>query len=357
MKNNLYIFSESELKRKDSTLCVDVFKKKESPDPPEPGEEDLLLMTAADIEVRKGEKKYYPVETVHSVLSFGQINFNTPFLNLLAVNHIPLHIFGYYGNYRGSFLPVKEKNSGSILTLQVHHYTDSEKRLQLAKNFVEGAAKNLLINIQYYLNREARIKSVKAGMENLIELIPSAKSVDHLLGIEGSIKRVYYTAWKEILKDTMGFSRRQRNPPPDPVNSLISFGNMVVYSFCLNEIYHTRLYPEVGFLHTTGDHKLSLCYDIAEIFKPIVTDRAVFKLINKQMISSKDFERSNGGWLLKRPARELFIQELDAKMMTVISSRDSGVNMSYRRLIRRECLKLIEHLQGEKMYKPFKARW
>lgn len=321
----------------------------------EPAEEEFLI--GADIDIPKGEKRSFPVETVDSIFAFGTIRFNTPFLSMLSNYHIPMHVFNFYGGYKGSFLPVKDQRSGGVLMCQMHHFADNYKRLWLAKTFVEGSSLNLLANINYHKNRGASLNAEAAAMEEIMELINNTGGIEELMGIEGTIKKVYFNGWKQILKQPFNFTKRQRNPPPDPVNALISFGNMVVYSFCLNEIYHTRLYPEVGYLHSPGDNKLPLSYDIAEIFKPIITDRAIFKLVNKNMISENDFSVKNGSCLIKKPARKMYVRELDSRIATVINNRQNDRNMSYRRIIRTECHKLITHLQGEAVYKPFKSRW
>ena len=357
MKEPLYIFSQSLLKKKDNSLLVETIA-----DPPEGEEEeqktgDEGYYLGADIDIPKGDKRIFPIEKVDSVFAFGPVRFNTAFLSMLAESSIPMHVFNFYGSYRGSYLPSKELRSGAILMCQIQHFADNYKRLYLAKTFVEGSAVNILANINYHKSRGAGLGAEAGAVEELTGLIERVSSIDELMGIEGTIRKIYFSGWKKIIGDKFAFTKRLRNPPPDPVNALISYGNMVVYSFCLNEIYHTRLYPEIGYLHSPGDNRLPLSYDLAEIFKPLVTDRAIFKLINKNMISEKDFTVKNGSCLIKKSARKIFVKELDRRISTVINNRSSGKNMSYRRIIRSDCHNLIRHLEGEAIYRPYRSRW
>ncbi len=357
MKDTLYVFSSSVLRKKNNSLLVETISSPPNEEEETPDNKNEEILLGADIEIPKGEKKIFPIEKIDSVFAFGQVRFNTPFLSMLSDYRIPMHIFNFYGTYKGSYLPVKDTCAGSLLNKQVCNYNDIHKRLFLARSFVYGSAGNMLANIAYYKNRGTEINAEFEAITELVELIDKVENIEELLGIEGTIKKVYFNAWRKIVKGKFSFTRRVRNPPPDPVNALISYGNMIVYSFCLNEIYHTRLYPEIGWLHTTGDNKLPLCYDLAEIFKPIITDRAIFKLINKNMITENDFTIKNGSCLIKKPARKMFVKELDNRIATVISNRENDRNMSYRRIIRAECHKLINHLEGEELYTPYKSRW
>ncbi|MGG3807893.1 CRISPR-associated endonuclease Cas1, partial [Geobacillus thermodenitrificans] len=123
------------------------------------------------------------------------------------------------------------------------------------------------------------------------------------------------------------------------------------------EIYKTYLDPRIGFLHSTNFRRFSLNLDIAEIFKPIIVDRLIFTLVNRNMLSHKHFEKLTDGILLNEEGRKLFVSELEKKMQTTVQHRHLGKSVSYRRLIRLELYKVQKHLLGEKTYEPYAARW
>lgn len=110
------------------------------------------------------------------------------------------------------------------------------------------------------------------------------------MGIEGNIRKLYYDAFDVILDDyKMG--ARTKQPPQNEVNALISFGNMMCYTETLRAIHQTQLNPTISFLHTPGERRYSLCLDISEIFKPIIVDRVIFKVLNKHALGAQHFDR------------------------------------------------------------------
>lgn len=360
MKQNLYLFSDTILRRKDSTILCEKLTREGTEEEIEEQEEKEIqqeeFFLDPDCIIPSGDKKYIPVESIESIFAFGSIRFNSRFLYFLSQNQIPLHSFNYNGNFTGSFLPSNRNISGSILIQQSAHYTNSKRRLYLAKKFITAASRNSILNLKYHANRGSHVQDEISYIEDMIEYVEDANDVQELLGIEGTIKKTYYSAWKHIFNYPVDFTHRVKNPPNNLINALISYGNMIVYSICLNQIYQTRLYPEIGFIHEVGEGKLPLCYDLAEIFKPIFTDRTIFKVINKNMVSEKESFRKNGRCILKENSKKIFVSELESKLTTTITTPE-GKKMSYKRLVKEECYKLIKHINGEEEYNPFISKW
>jgi CRISPR-associated protein Cas1 len=153
------------------------------------------------------------------------------------------------------------------------------------------------------------------------------------------------------------FDKRTRRPPQNNLNTLISFGNSLLYTTVLSEIYKTHLDPRIGYLHATNFRRFSLNLDVAEIFKPIIIDRLIFTLIDKKMLDRSDFEPDTGGIVLKEKGRKQFVEEYDKRLNTTINHRAIGRPVSYRRLIRMELYKIEKHIMGEETYKPFVSQW
>ena len=178
------------------------------------------------------------------------------------------------------------------------------------------------------------------------------------MGLEGNIRDMYYKGFDNIIEnEDFIFEHRTRRPPQNHLNALISFGNSLLYTLVLSEIYKTHLDPRIGFLHTTNFRRFTLNLDIAEIFKPIIVDRIIFTLIGRRMITIDDFEKDMGGILLKENSMKRFVEEFDSKLKTTIQHRELRRNVSYNRLIRIELYKLEKHLIGEREYTPFVSRW
>lgn len=271
MKRSFYLFNPGILERKDNTLkftpvCAD-----------EGGAE--ICQTP----------RYIPIEDVDEIYVFGSLRANSAMFNFLGQCGVPVHFFDYYENYTGSFMPRDGLLSGRVLMAQAAACQNKKKRLQLARKFIEGASWNMLMNLNYYNRRGKDLNEAIDGIRALVPSLQQAADVDEVMGIEGNIRQLYYSAFDVILDDyNMGL--RTKQPPENEVNALISFGNMMCYTETLKAIYNTQLNPTISFLHSPGDRRYSLCLDVSEVFKPIIVDRVIFKVLNKRILGKSDFD-------------------------------------------------------------------
>ena len=150
---------------------------------------------------------------------------------------------------------------------------------------------------------------------------------------------------------------RSQRPPENEINALISFGNMMCYTQCLRAIHQTQLDPTISYLHTPGERRYSLALDIAEIFKPIIVDRVVFRVLNKKEIQDKHFDYKLNRCLLNEQGKKIYIQAMEERLEETIQHRSLGRKVSYKYLIRLECYKLAKDLLGIESYRPFKMYW
>lgn len=330
MKRNYYISSNGRLSRKDNSLSF----------------------ISED-----GSNKYIPVEDVDSIYLFGELNINTKLLNFMGQNGITMHVFNYYGFYTGSFHPKESLNSGFVYVKQVEHYLDKNKRIIIAKEFIRTAAYNINRNVKYYQRRGKDLKDYIDYIECLGKSIENVKSINELMGIEGNIRKAYYKSYNIIINQEVDFDKRVKHPPDNMINALISFVNMLMYTTVLSEIYHTQLVPVVSFLHEPGFRRYSLSLDIAEIFKPLIADRLIFSMLNKQQITEKDFIIDLNYTYIKDSARKKILKEFDERLSTKIKHRKLNKSVSYRYLIRLELYKLVKHISGDTEYDGFKIWW
>ncbi len=201
------------------------------------------------------------------------------------------------------------------------------------------------------------LAQIRATITNLAGLIDKQEKVNDLRGVEGKMRERYYQAWQHILGGEWAFDRRVRRPPDNEVNALISFGNSVIYTACLSEIYRTQLTPTISYLHEPGARRFSLALDLSEIFKPLLVDRAIFRLLNTGQLKPEHFDRSLGGCYLTEAGKRLFLGALEERLNATIKHRRLGRHVSYRHLIRLECYKLIRHLTDVEPYHAFRAWW
>lgn len=320
-KKNYYILSEGILKRKENTIYF----------------------------VSEKGKKPIPINKVYSIYAYGQITFSSQVMSLLSKNGVPIHFFNYYGFYSGSYYPRETLLSGDLLVKQADYYLNIQKRLELAKLFVEGAANNILKVLAYY--------KIENNIKETLSELNSTNKITEIMNIEGRIRLEYYSKFDEILPDDFKMEGRSRQPPKNMINSLISFGNSMMYSTVLTELYNTQLNPTISYLHEPSERRFSLSLDLSEIFKPIFVDRLIFYMVNKRMLSKKDFNEDLNCCLLNDKGRNKFIKEYNKRLEKTIKHKKLKKNVSYQRLIRLEAYKLKKHILGIEKYNPFVSWW
>ena len=139
---------------------------------------------------------------------------------------------------------------------------------------------------------------------------------------------------------------------------MISFSNSLIYTTCLTEIYRTALDPTVSFLHQPGERRFSLSLDLAEIFKPIIGDRLIFRLLGRrQLDESTHFCWTEDSCYLTEGGRRIFVTAFDQLLRQTIGHPTLKRSVSYRKLIQLECHKLIKHLKGHAEYQALKRWW
>lgn len=318
---------------------------------------DEILGGETDAPVRVKERRVIPVEDVDAIWSFRELDLNSRVLNFLAQKKIPVHFFNYYGFYSGSFYPREYLQAGFLLVRQVTHYSSNRKRLFIARELIQAALHNILRNLRYRDARGIELLSETEAVQTEVLRLAEISDIHQLMACEGRARTAYYRAFEKIIKRDVEFKKRVRRPPDNMVNALMSFTNGLVYSAVLTQIYRSQLDPTISFLHEPGFRRFSLALDLAEVFKPVLADRLIFKLFNNGQLSEKHFAQDLNCCYLKENGRKIVLQEWDKRLNTTIEHRRLKRKVSYERLIRLECYKLVKHLTDAEEYKGFRAWW
>lgn len=338
MKKTFYLFNPGQMERKDNTLKFTPYAIDED------GTEHV------------GQPRYLPVEDINEFYCFGSLKASSSLFNFLGQKDVCMHFFDYYENYTGSFMPRDALLSGRMLLAQTAAYQNKKKRVAIAQKFIDGAAYNMVRNLMYYNRRGKDMEYFINTINELAKKIPETAEVDELMGVEGLIRKTYYEAFDLILNDFV-MGERSKQPPQNEVNALISFGNMMCYTQCLRAIHQTQLNPTISYLHTPGERRFSLCLDISEIFKPIIIDRVIFRVLNRKEIQEKHFDWKLNRCLLNEAGKKVFVRAIEDKLEETFQHKSLGRKVSFRHLIKLECYKLAKHLLGMEEYKPFKMYW
>ena len=333
MKATKYLFNPGQLSRRDNTLKftpVDTLKK----------------------------PQYLPIEGIERLFVFGSLDVNAALLNFLGKHRVAVHFFDYYEHYTGSFMPKEFLLAGKVQVAQTQNYLRKKRRLHIAQQLIEGATWNMLKNLQYYQRKGKNVEQQICKINQYREQLTETTAITELMGLEGNCRQVYYSAFDTIINGEFTMNGRSKQPPQNEINALISFGNMMCYTLCLDMIYHTQLNPTISFLHEPGVRRYSLALDLAEIFKPLLVDRVIFKLLNKRQLQTKHFQKELNRCLLNDNGKKIFIKAYEERLKETIHHRKLDRKVSYKRLVWLECHKVVKYiLKDTECYEPFKMWW
>ncbi len=291
------------------------------------------------------------------------MTFSTKLLELASRYEIPIHFFHYYGFYVGSFHPNQNASGQSEIVIeQALTYRNEKRRLILAKEFLVGVQTNLLRNLAR-LERKSEFAlspTNKQSLDLLRSKVRATADLGSLLGLEGKFRSIYYQSMDEYLKmkhPAYQIVKRTRRPPQNRMNTLISFLNSLLYVTIIEQLQFTPLHPGIPFLHSTRDHRQSLALDISEVFKPVIVDRIILRLLSYRMLNESCFEMKGKGCFLTDTGKQIVIKAYTQTLNTSIFHRQKQRSLTYRQLIQHECSKLVEHFRGRQPYRSFRMWW
>jgi len=304
-----------------------------------------------------GEARIF--ETSH-VAIFGNVQVSTQALQEMCVRGIPLSLFTTAGWYYGSAGGLIHKN----VELRIAQYKAAEnqnKRLALAREMI--AAK--IDNCRTLLMRNHRDlqPAVAAELRRCSKAAGNAKEMSSLLGIEGMAARSYFSSFDGMLKNNEGeswhfnFNGRNRRPPLDPVNALLSYAYALLVKDITVTLFAVGFDPYLGFYHSIRYGRPSLALDLMEEFRPIVADSVVIWVINNRVLGGGDFVRRGKAVALKDAARKKFISAYERRLDALITHPVFGYRISYRRVLEVQARLLGRYLTGEiAEYPSFRTR-
>jgi CRISPR-associated protein Cas1 len=188
-------------------------------------------------------------------------------------------------------------------------------------------------------------------------VLGDATSHDQVLGHEGSASREYFRAWRQIIGDAWGFTSRERRPPPDPVNAMLSFGYTLLVQEAVAALETAGLDSAVGFLHRGRWGRPCLALDLMEEFRPVIVDAVVLRCVSTGIVRSDEFTTApDVGCRMSARARQAFLAAYERRMLTLFTHEPSGRRVSYRvglGLQARAIAKAL--LEPDRVYRP--VRW
>jgi CRISPR-associated protein Cas1 len=261
-----------------------------------------------------GRKQRIPIESVRHIVVMADGTLTTKFLGLCGRAGVRVSFFDYYGWYKGAFEPVAHVGSGEVKLRQAALVLDPARRMILARTIIRGAMFTILENLRYHAYRG--VDTLKPFLNEIGKYqarLPKAESTEALMGLEGMARRSYYQAWG-LVDPRLAFAPRVKRPPNNRINCLMSFMNGLTYTAVRHEIAKTHLDETLSFLHAPSSGRSSLSLDLAEVFKPVTADRAIFSMTRKNMVQDEWFEERDGVCLLTECGRRNVVERFAVTM-------------------------------------------
>lgn len=300
------------------------------------------------------EKHHIPVEAVHQLNVYGNINLTSNVLKTVTEHKIRIGFFDRYGQVMGYYIPENCVQSSVTVMKQYNNYQDESLRVETARAMEIAGIHNMRSNIKYYSRKNNNVlDEITKELSNTIVCINNAKTVEEMMLYEARARERYYHGFDQIVKEDFQFEKRTRRPPRNEVNAMISFGNTLLYNKFLHYIWKTSLDARVGVVHATNKRLHSLNLDFADIFKPVLVDRVIFTLINcKQIKKEIHFQHEEEGVLLNEAGKKIFLSEFQKKLLTTIIIK--GNTYTYQQLMENEVKNYEKFILKEEKYRPYK---
>lgn len=324
-----YIFSMGELKRKDNSIAF----------------------------CNEKGNFYIPIEDLRELYCMNEVSFNTKFLDFLARAGVTLHLFNYHGNYSGTFYPKDALISGDLTIKQSYAFV--ENRLDIAKGIVSAIAQNIHETLYHYYRHDK--KELKPYLDWLKVEVPKFLSkkikIEQIMFIEGQIWNRFYDSFRHFLPEDFVMNKRVKRPPDNPINALVSFGNTLLYTKTISQIYNTHLNQSISFLHSPREGRFSLSLDLSEAFKPIIVFKTIFDLVNKKQLQvQKHFDKNLNYALLNEEGKKIFLNAYEDRMNETFMHPKLKRKVSYKQCIKLDGYKLIKHILEGREFVPFSLK-
>ncbi len=294
-----------------------------------------------------------PCLKLETVLIYGNVQFTTQAAVELLDHGIEMAIFSMSGKLRGQLTPPKAKNV--VLRMRQYELERSEPFcLGLARAMVRGKILNSVAGLKRFRanHPEALPPTSVDAVERKLESLESCASLEVLRGIEGAAAAAYFQAFAALVPAELGFPGRQRRPPRDPVNALLSFGYVLVGNELQSLLDGIGFDPYIGFLHRLDYGRPSLALDLLEEFRPALVDRFTTRLLNLGILSRVDFTRGpDGGLYLGREGKRRYFAEYEKELNTPFAGEPQS--LTFRDVFRRQAERLAAAITRDEPYESF----
>jgi len=312
--------------------------------------ETVVVKVEGDVRLR------IPVHTISGVVCFGNVSCSPYLMGFCAENNVAISFLTEHGRFLAK---VQGPVSGNVLLRreQYRRADDLNFSAEVTKSILTGKITNCRTVLQRVLRDHAEkindqeVRNAVMRLSRLLELVDAEKSLDALRGFEGDAAHTYFNIFDHLIvtqKEAFRFNERNRRPPLDNVNCLLSF----VYTLLMHDIRSALesvgLDPAVGFLHRDRPGRPGLALDMMEEFRPFIGDRLVLSLINLQQVQEKGFRKmDSGAVLMNDDARKTVLVAYQERKQEEITHPFLGEKVTIGLLFHLQALLMARYLRGD----------
>ena len=311
------------------------------------------------------EKKRFPLHNLDGIICFGNIRLSPFLIGACGEKGITISYLSDNGKFLGRF---SGKVSGNVLLRRgQYRYADSsETSAQIAGNMIIGKVFNTISVLKRFLrdypekDNEGKIVEAVSRLKSSLNRLRKTPGLglEVIRGIEGDSAAIYFALFGGLIvqqSEAFTFSGRNRRPPMDKINALLSFVYTLLYHDMISACESVGLDPAVGFLHRDRPGRNSLSLDLMEEFRPFFADRLVLSLINRQQINPEDFKvHASGAVYMKEKSRKTVIETYQKRKKEIITHPFLKEKMPLGLLFHYQALLLCRFIRGDlDEYPPF----
>lgn len=290
-----------------------------------------------------------PAGLVARIVCFGPVGVSAGARNWALASGVDLVFCGQRGRYLGQTVTGHTARVHR-LRAQLGRTAEPGCALAVGRAIVDAKVRKQVVVLQRLMRRESADVLAEAvhGMRGYAAMLPDSGTREEIMGLEGAAARSYFQAWRAILPAEFEFTGRNRRPPLDVVNSALSFGYAILVGEAVSALAAAGLDPAIGFLHADHDGRPSLALDLAEEFRPLVVDQIVLEAVRRNRLTVDHGRRDteHPGVLLTRAGREVVIDAIERRMLTVTRGALPDFAGSLRRHLYRQAQTLAAIVEG-----------
>ena len=326
--------------------------------------QDAYLRKEGETVVVEKEKQVLlrlPIHTLQGLVTFGNVMTSPYLLNLCAERGVSVSFMSESGKFLAS---VTGPVSGNVLLRlsQMRAYEDKSKKGDIARSFVIGKLMNARSVLLRRMRDHGEMADIAESSAKILDVLrrvrDSAPDAERLRGLEGEAGAVYFGVFNELIvagRETFSIASRNRRPPLDPMNALLSYLYTLLAHDCRGALESVGLDPQIGFLHEVRAGRPSLALDLMEEFRACLADRVALSLVNLRQLGARDFTVSESGAVsISADARKSVLMAWQKKKQETIMHPFLEEKVPIGLLPHLQALLLARHLRGDlDAYPPF----